>query len=252
MNAIVLAGGPRDAVAKTDPDAPNKAFIKIGGTELVARTLQAVRASPRIEKIIVVAPPSARSRPSLNLADELRPDGKRIGDSLASGISGLDPDTPVLITPSDLPVLSADAVDEFVSLALSLDAELTYGCLERRIHQAAYPQIPHTWARLRDGTFCGAGMMTLRPRSYPLLAAVIERLASARKSPFALASLFGWDILLRFAVNRLSIKQAESRASKILGAPVRAVMSTHAEMAVNVDRVSDIALAEQLVRQLSC
>lgn len=251
MNAIVLAGGPRDAVAETDADAPNKAFIKIGGTELVARTLQAVRASSQIDKIIVVAPASARSHPSLVIADELRPDGRRIGDSLASGISGLDPDTPVLITPSDLPVLSADAVDEFVWLALSLDAELTYGCLEKKIHQAAYPQIPHTWARFRDGTFCGTGIITLRPRCYPLLAGVIERLAAARKNPLALASLFGWDILLRFAVHRLTITQAEARASKILGASVRAVVSTHPEMAVNVDRVSDITLAEDLVRNLS-
>lgn len=247
MNAIVLAGGPRDTVAQTNPSAPNKAFIKIGGIELVARTLGALRASRSIDTIIVVAPASAHAHPSLALADHLRPDGKRISDSLASGIRGLDPDAQTLIAPSDLPIISADAINEYVSQATALNAEITYGCLERRVHEAAYPQVPHTWARLRDGTFCGCGIITLRPRSYPRLARVIERLGAARKNPFALASLFGWDVLLRFAFRRLSIADAEARASQILGASVKAVVSTHPDIAVNVDRVSDIALAEELV-----
>ncbi len=55
-------------------------------------------------------------------------------------------------------------------------------------------------------------------------------------------------MLARFAIGRLAIAQAEARASAILGAPVRAVVSPYAETAVNVDRVSDVALAERLVR----
>ena len=54
-------------------------------------------------------------------------------------------------------------------------------------------------------------------------------------------------MLLRFAVRRLSIAQAEARASRVIGANVRAVVSPYAEIGVNVDRVSDIALAENLL-----
>ncbi|HEY6485059.1 MAG TPA: hypothetical protein VIX83_01585, partial [Candidatus Cybelea sp.] len=61
-------------------------------------------------------------------------------------------------------------------------------------------------------------------------------------------SLFGWDMLARFAIGRLSIAQAEARASRILGAPVRALVSPYPETGVNVDRVSDVALARELVR----
>jgi len=45
----------------------------------------------------------------------------------------------------------------------------------------------------------------------------------------------------------LSIAQAEARASQVIGAPVRAVISPFAEIGVNVDRLSDIALAQALV-----
>ncbi|MBV8655317.1 MAG: hypothetical protein JO160_04680, partial [Candidatus Eremiobacteraeota bacterium] len=60
-------------------------------------------------------------------------------------------------------------------------------------------------------------------------------------------SLFGWDVLARYAVGRLTIAQAEARAEDILGAPVRAIVSPYPETAVNVDRVTDVALAEALV-----
>jgi hypothetical protein len=87
----------------------------------------------------------------------------------------------------------------------------------------------------------------MRPRVFPSLERFIEQLGHARKNPLHLAKLFGWNVLLRFAIRRLTIAQAEERASRIIGARVRAVISPYAEIGVNVDRVSDIALAEQLV-----
>ena len=101
--------------------------------------------------------------------------------------------------------------------------------------------------RLRDGTYCGGGLMSIKPRIYPQLERFIERLGHARKNPLQLASLFGWRIVARYVLRRLSIEQAEHRASEMLGAPVRAIVSPFAETAVNVDRVSDLELAERLI-----
>jgi hypothetical protein len=81
----------------------------------------------------------------------------------------------------------------------------------------------------------------------PALRAVLDDLGAARKSPLRLAALFGWDILLRFALGTLSIAAAEERASAILHAPACAIRCTHPDIAVNVDRVSDVASANGLV-----
>jgi len=107
--------------------------------------------------------------------------------------------------------------------------------------------VPHTWARLQDGTFCGAGFVAIKPRVLPALEGFIERLGAARKNPLRLASLFGWDVLARFALGRLTIASAERRASQLLGARTCALVSPYPETGVNVDRISDVALAEQLV-----
>lgn len=251
MNVVVLAGGPPDELAAHTPGAPNKAYVEIAGKTLLQRTIEPLRAASSVDRIVLVTPESAFLHPAALLADERRIDGRRIRDSLESGLSGLPPDENVIIATSDLPVLTSAAVDDFVARVRELDADLSYGCLEKSVHLAAYPEVPHTWVRLKDGTFCGGGLMAMKPRVFTSLSRFIEQLGHARKNPLKLASLFGWDILVRFALRRAAIADAEDRASRILGARTRAIVSPYPETGVNVDRISDIPLAEKLVSATS-
>jgi len=246
--AIVLAGGPPDELV-ADLDLPNKAFLDISGTTLVERTLRPLLVTKRLVKLIVVAPPAARYSPALALATEIRSDGPSIVDSMRSGLAGLDPDRLVLMSAADLPVLSGEAVEEFIGLAEASGADVVYACVERKTHLARFPQVPHTWAKLRDGTFCGGGCIALRPRVFPALERFLDRLGSARKNPVRLAALFGWDFLLGYPLGMISIAGLERRASAVLGARVAAAICTRPEIAVNVDRPSDVALAELLVER---
>jgi len=249
MNAVVLAGGPPDAVAALEPGAANKAFVPIDGITLVERTLRALRDVPRIKRIVVVAPLSAHDHPALALADERRPDGARMIESLTSGLAGFDPDVPILVAASDLPMLTRVALDEVIDDVIKRDLDIGYSCLERRYHDAEYAQVPHTWARLREGQFCGGGITAIKPRALPRLAQLLDALGAARKAPLRLASIFGWDIVPSFLFGRLSITAAEARATRLLGAPAGAIQCTHPEIAVNVDRVSDVKLTERLLRR---
>lgn len=247
MNAIVLAGGAPDAVAALVPGVPNKAFIEIGGTTLVARVIAALRAAPEIARITAVAPAGALDHPALSAADERRADGPRMIESLEAGLAGLPPDDLALIAVSDLPVLSAAAVGAFVAAARARDLDVAYAIVGERDHRARYPRVPHTWAKMAEGRFCGGGLVALKPRALPALRTVLDDLGAARKSPLRLAALFGWDIVPRFALGLLPIAAAERRASAILGVPAGAIRSAYPEIAVNVDRPSDVALASGLV-----
>jgi GTP:adenosylcobinamide-phosphate guanylyltransferase len=251
IDAVVLAGGPQDGVALLEPGAPNKAFVEIGGVTLVGRVLAALRGTASVGRIVVVAPPSVQGHRDLARADELRPDGVRIVESLRNGLAGFPQDAGLLIVASDLPVLTPSAVEDFVTGVNALGADIVYGCVEKRVHMQRFPEVPHTWARMADGTFCGGGIVAMKPRSWPMLERFIERLGAARKHPLKLASLFGWDVLTRFAIGRLTVAQAEARAATLLDAPVRAFVSPYPETAVNVDRPSDVALARRLVSRAS-
>lgn len=219
--------------------------MRVGGRAMVAWVLDALSATPGIDGTIVVAPEAALEHPALAAATQRRPAGKAIADSLASGLAGLPPDEPVLLCASDAPLLTPGALARFIAASAECDADLAYAIVERRVHIARYPDVPHTWARMREGIFCGGAAVTLRPRLLPALEGALARLAAARKSPRRLAGIFGWDILLRFALGRLSIAAAERRGSDLLGAPVTAIASPDPEIAFNVDRKADLARAER-------
>lgn len=247
MNAIVLAGGAPDAVAALAPGAPNKAFIEIGGIALVTRVIAALRAAPEIARITVVAPGAAHDHMALAAADQFRTDGPRMIESLEAGLAGLPLDELTLIAVSDLPVLTPAAVGAFVAAACARDLDVAYAIVGERDHRARYPRVAHTWAKMAEGRFCGGGLVALKPRALAALRTVLDDLGAARKSPLRLAALFGWDIVPRFALGLLTIAAAERRASAILGVPAGAIPSAYPEIAVNVDRPADVALANGLV-----
>jgi len=247
LAAVVLAGGAPDAVAALAPGAPNKAFVPIGNITLVERTLTALRATPAVVRIVVVTPSAAHGRSDLALADETRPDGATMLESLHSGLRGAAVDESILVCASDLPMLTRAALEQFLALAWRRNADVVYGCVERATHERRFPGVPHTWARLRDGTFCGAGVVMLRPRVLPALEGLLGRLGTARKNPLGLAAIFGPSVLARYAAGRLALADVERRASELLGAPAAAAVCTHAEIAINVDRPDDVALATALI-----
>jgi GTP:adenosylcobinamide-phosphate guanylyltransferase len=248
VNAVVLAGGPADDVAALHPGAANKAFVPVAGIALVERVVSALRAVPRVERIIAVAPPRTHGCAALAGADATRADGPRMIDSLRSGMAGFPPGESLLIVASDLPVLTTSALDEVFDALLPRDLDVAYTCLARRYHDERFAHIPHTWARMREGQFCGGGVSAIRPRALDRLSEFLDALGAARKAPLRLAAVFGWDVVIRFALGRLSIADAQARATAIMRAPVGAICCTHPEIAVNVDRPRDVALAEALLR----
>ena len=183
--AVVLAGGPADAVAATQSGAPNKAFVEIAGVALVGRVLAALRASPSVGRIVVVAPESTRSHPALALADELRPDGVRITDSLRSGLAGLPADLDALVIASDLPVLNAIAVDDFVHRVRELEADVAYGCVETNAISRVIRKYRTRGRACAKEPFAAEDSPHSKPRALPLLERFIERLGAARKHPVA-------------------------------------------------------------------
>ncbi|MBV8600270.1 MAG: nucleotidyltransferase family protein [Candidatus Eremiobacteraeota bacterium] len=245
MKALVLAGGRRDAVCD-GTNAPNKAFVPIGGVPMVERVLRTLRSVPQIERITVVAPSVTLGDPALAAADERREAGDPIVESIERGLTGFDPGELVLLATSDAPLMAPISVEAFAIALWLTQADLVYSIAEKAAHDVIYPGVPHTWARMTGGVYCGGALFGMRPRVLPALRGFLDKLAAARKSPLRLASFFGWDVLVRFALALLSIEAAENRASAILGHEVRAQI-VPPDCAFNVDRKSDIALAERFL-----
>ena len=117
----------------------------------------------------------------------------------------------------------------------------------REAVEARWPGMRRTYARLREGRFTGGNLMLLDPALFRGALDMARRVIALRKRPLALARLVGLDILWKLLWGRLAIAEVEARASRILGVPLRALITPYAEVGVDVDKETDLVWLEGVV-----
>ncbi|MEX2540397.1 MAG: NTP transferase domain-containing protein [Trueperaceae bacterium] len=234
ITAVVLAGGDQGDRLASAAGVATKALVPIEGRPMAWYVLRALEASRSVSETIFVGPGSDGLG-----GGRLRavPAGQRFAQSLALGLGAalaVTPDTPMLVTTADVPWLSPEAVDRFVTAAG--EAELAYPIVPERAALADFPTHRRTFVRLKQGRFTGGNLMLLKPQLVGPLLELIDRLYLSRKNPVALAGLMGPGTLLALMFGRADLNRLERLASERLGGSVRAVVTDDACLAADVDR----------------
>jgi hypothetical protein len=105
------------------------------------------------------------------------------------------------------------------------------------------------YLRFRDGAFSGANLFLFRTPDAILAARFWQRVERDRKRPWRIARAFGLGTLLSFLLRRLDLDEALERASRTIGARVRAVRLPMAEAAVDVDKLEDLVLVRRILAE---
>ena len=218
---------------------------------MLVRVLRALRGAQSVGEIrCVTQHAAADTAPQIEeLCDAVVEPGFDLISSVLAGFEGLPAEAKVLVVATDLPLLTPHAVDSF---ATSVDAiaamDLGYGFVERHAHERSYPGVRHTWVRLREGTFCGAGISMIKAGAAPRVQAVLREFVGARKSPAKMAALFSPLLVLKILFGGLGIAELERRAGELTGLVCRGVRCDDPAVAVNVDRLEDLRIAERFLK----
>jgi len=230
-DAIVLAGG--GAEPGLDPAVPNKGFLEVGGRPLLWYVVRAVRAAPHVRRVAVVGPPDAVRAAAGDAV--VVPDDGSIMDNVARAAGVLGARDPILVVASDIPLLTAAVVEDFLAACAKDSADFHYAIVPQQAMEQRFPGVRKTFVRVIEGTYCGGNVMLFNPAVMDRVRPFVERVVAARKKPWLLAQLFGWSIVMKFASGRLSIEEMEAKVTEILGITVRAVIVPHPEVAMDVD-----------------
>lgn len=238
--AVVLAGGDVGDRLATDAGVEAKALLPLGDEPLGAYVLKALRSSGVVSKIVYVGPTNARLT---GLYDVQVPGGHRMVDSLGLGLGAAlaVPGTgPLLLLGADIPWVTGEMIARFVANAVAAgtpdgQAQLVYPVVRAAAAEAQFPQQKRTYAKLKDGRFTGGNLVLMQRQLAPSLLPQIDRVFRARKNPFALAGIIGFDVLLALLFGRADIRQLEKRVSGLVKAPVRALITDDAALAADVD-----------------
>ncbi len=255
VEAVLLAGGRFEDLPEGESIPQGKGLLPVGGLPMAARALRALARSKAVSRIIMVSPVPREelSDPCWDAVDEVVPAGDRLIDSFKVGLEAvLDPTAPALVAAGDLPLLTDEAVTDFVECCRNRpSASVWYGYLRKENNEIAFPGIPRTYARFAEGTLCGAGLFMSRPKALASLYQALTDLTYARKKPWQLASLVSWKTVSLLLLGRLTIPQAEKGMERLLrGTPCAGVESRYPETAFNVDDPESLREARRYLESL--
>lgn len=155
---------------------------------------------------------------------------------------------PVLITTGDHALLTADMVGNFLQQAEASSVDFCVGLATAETILAAYPDTKRTFFKLGTDRVSGCNLFAvLSPKGLGLFDVWAE-LEKNRKKPWKLVAAFGIRPLLSFLLGRLTLHSAFSEMSQRLGFKIAPILLPFAEAAIDVDKPSDHALAEQIIR----
>jgi GTP:adenosylcobinamide-phosphate guanylyltransferase len=251
MDAVVLAGALNDGPLRSVSPAKYEAEIEIAGKPMVDYVVSALRQVPTIERIVLVGHESAVLDQVRNMVFQIVPPGDSLIDSLINGLNRLQSKEPVLVATSDIPLITREAVEDFLKRCEALEGDLFYSFVSKRDNDIKYPGVQRTYVQLSEGTFTGGNLALLSPPIVRDRSGMLKRAASLRKKPVQLCSMLGWRYLWKLVRGPLTIGEIEKRVSVALQFKAIGVVSPYPEVGIDVDKPSDFELANRVLLQRS-
>lgn len=241
MNAIVTAGGipqPGDPLYEYS-HGDSKALIDVAGQPMVQWILDALGESKEVDQVIVIGltPKNGLTckKPLYFMSNQ--------GRMLANIVAGVNKSIELnpkgeycLIVSSDIPALRGEMVDWLVQTAMETKDEIYYGVCPKDIMEARYPTSKRTYTKLKDMQICGADVNIIHVNQITQHLDTWEKLIGSRKSPLASAAVIGFDTLFQLAFRQLTLQGMVERASQRIGVKGRAILWSHAEPCMDVDK----------------
>jgi molybdopterin-guanine dinucleotide biosynthesis protein A len=254
-DAVILAGGENSSELKKIAPYDNEALIIIGNYPMIYFVYSALRRTAAIDKIIVSGPVEALK--TILPHDEklfFVEGGANAIETFAHGtdlLNRIGTSSKVLAVPTDVPFLTAEAVTDFLACCEQEEADFYYPITRKEDNDHKYPGVIRTYVRLKDGVFTGGNLFLIRSALIPSCLEIGLKLTERRKSPLAMAKLFGFRLVWCYITGRLSIRMAEKRFYKIVGIKGKGIISGYAEVGVDVDKPEDLRLAQQYLSGVS-
>jgi len=244
MKAIILAGSQGDSPLKDINE--NKALIKIHNKEMVLYVIEALKKLDFIEKVALVGEED-KLLPLKDSVDTIIGGSCSLTQNILIGAKGLSNEEFVLILTSDIPMITSEAIRDFVEKAEKLDGEFFYPIVEKKYNDKRYPGVKRTYVKIKDGTFTGGNIFLVRVGVLKTAINKAESFLTYRKKPWKLAQMLGISFIFKLLLGSLTIFELEKRVSKIFGVKARAIKSPYPEIGTDVDKESDLMLAKTVL-----
>ena len=250
MDAIVTAGGipqPEDPLY-TYSNGDSKALIDLAGKPMVQWVLDALSDAKRVDNVIVIGLSPRSGVTCKKPVHFISNQGRMLANIVAGVNKSLELNKKnkyVLIVSSDIPALKSEMVDWLIETSMETQDDLYYGVCPKEVMEARFPGSKRTYTPLKDMQVCGADINISHVRNATEHLDMWEQLIGNRKSPFKQAGIIGLGTLLALFLRRLTLEDAVRRFSERVGIKGRAIVWSHAEPCMDVDKPHQLELLRE-------
>lgn len=245
MDAILPAGGRIDGTFAAEAGVQVKALLPLGGQTILARTLNALRATGRIECAVVIGPDELAGHPAACAADAVVPETDSGPGNIFRGLDWLqrsgcsNPAKRVLIVATDLPFLRPEPLVKFID-ACPPDADMCVPVTTKDAFESRFPGAPcRRYTGLREGPVTVGCAFVVNPDALIRNRKHLERVFALRKAAFSVILQLGIGFVARLLLGRLTVADIQRRAGEILQCQTAAVLDSPPELAFDLDRLED-------------
>jgi GTP:adenosylcobinamide-phosphate guanylyltransferase len=254
---IILPAGRRPGV--TDPLAAArglsfKAHVAVSGEAMLSRVVKILLACSEVTRIVILA-----QEPDMLVDDEdcrwlaghPKIQFERSRGSISASVHSLltcgRVTYPAVLTTADHVLLTPDMFSHFLSQACAACTDIALAMVERKTLLQAYPGNQRTWLKFTDGWWSGANLFGLfSARVLPALE-LWQTIEQDRKKGWKIVAAFGPWLLLRVLLKTISLRDGLAKAGARLGLKASLVEMPMAEACIDVDKESDLVLAEKIL-----
>lgn len=244
VDAVVLAGGDGAVI---DPEVRIKGLVPVAGKPMVEWVVDAMRAASTVVDIAVVVPTAENLGSWADKVDKLVVSDGSFIDNLVAGVDSFRNDRAVLVATGDLPALTPEAIDDYVTRSLEAGADFSYPLVPRSAMEQQFPGSQRTYIKLVSGPITGGNMVVLSPSLVEGNQEIGQRLFDTRKSPIKMARVIGVRFIIKLVSGRLDPSDVEAKMEQLLGGSCSAIYTTHASIGADVDKPVDVVVAERVL-----
>jgi GTP:adenosylcobinamide-phosphate guanylyltransferase len=250
MDAIILAGGLNSGPLRRMSSAQYEAEIEIAGRPMLDYVISALKSVHTITRIILVGSESMLSEDIKGSIDLIANPGDSLIESLTNGLDSLSTEEPVLVLTSDIPLITREAVEDFLRRCRERNGDVYYSFVSKEHNEEKYPGVQRTYVKLSEGTFTGGNLVLLAPCVIKGNRELLCKVASLRKKPLQLGKMLGWRCMVYLLLGKLTIPAIEERVLKIFKINAIGIISPYPEVGIDVDKPSDLQLAKEVLSKL--
>ena len=166
-------------------------------------------------------------------------------ENIKKGLNSIELDKPFIISSSDIPFITTEAVCELIEKSINFNAEFAYPLINKNLILNKFPEMKRSYFKLKEGVFTGGNICFATASSIEKGLPYLEQLYKYRKNKLMITKIFSTSFIIGILLGILPLKKIEEKFYRVTNIKAYGIITEYAEIGCDIDKPQDIEVANK-------